>query len=115
MADNPILKKERSILLLDFYGNLLTPRQQEVFALSFEDDYSFGEIGQALDITPQGVHDLIKRGHAQLEKYEAKLGLIAKFESAKIQLEDIFTQLDNLPHADTATISNVKQSLQQLI
>ena len=72
-------------MLFDFYGNLLTEKQREIFIRHYMDDLSLAEIGQLNDITPQAVADLLKRAAAHLEKYEKKLGLIGKFDSIKAQ------------------------------
>lgn len=43
-----------------------------------EEDLSLGEIAEQLRITRQGVSDALKKAKAQLEDYEAKLGLAAR-------------------------------------
>jgi predicted DNA-binding protein YlxM (UPF0122 family) len=70
----------RMSLLFDYYGQLLSERQQEIFSLYHEDNYSRGEIGKEYSISRQGVHDALKKGETALVRYEAKLGLIAKHE-----------------------------------
>ena len=49
------------ILLYDYYGNLLTARQREVFELRYDQALSLGEIGEELGISRQGVHDNLSR------------------------------------------------------
>ena len=39
------------VLLYDYYGNLLTPRQKECLELRYNQDLSLGEIGQILGIS----------------------------------------------------------------
>ncbi len=70
-------KLGRVMLLYDFYGSLLTSKQQEVMRLYYEHDLSLGEIAAELKISRQAVHDILKRAERSLEAYEAKLGLLA--------------------------------------
>ena len=69
--------------LYDFYGELLTERQQQVYESVVLEDYSLSEVAEDLGISRQGVHDLIKRCNKTLEGYEAKLHLVEKFLSIK--------------------------------
>lgn len=62
-------------LLLDCYKRLLTPRQAEAMDLYYNGDLSLFEIGENLGISRQGVHDLIRRAGAQLERFESMLGI----------------------------------------
>ena len=84
------LKKEHTIeerlelsLLYDFYGALLKENQQRMFEASVLEDYNFSEIAQDEGITRQGAYDTVKRATKQLEKYEEKLGLVARFREQK--------------------------------
>ena len=70
-------------LLYDFYGDLLTEHQRQVYEAVVFNDMSLGEIAQEQGITRQGVHDLIKRCDKILAEYEAKLHLVERFEKAK--------------------------------
>lgn len=77
-------------MLYDFYGQLLTAKQQEIWKLYHEDDYSLSEIAQAVGISRQGVHDAVKKAEKSLHEYETKLKLVAKFLST----EQVITTLD---------------------
>ncbi|MGB3912860.1 MAG: YlxM family DNA-binding protein [Thermacetogeniaceae bacterium] len=76
-------KFERMALLSDFYGDLLTERQQEVIRFYYEQDLSLGEIAEHLNITRQAVHDILKRAERALEHYEEKLRLLDSFLKEK--------------------------------
>lgn len=76
-------KFERMALLSDFYGNLLTERQQEVIRFYYEQDLSLGEIAEHLKISRQAVHDILKRAERALEHYEQKLRLLYSFLKEK--------------------------------
>ena len=66
-------------LLYDFYGELLTARQKEIYEDFVLNDYSLGEIAADREISRQGVYDIVKRCRRQLEGYESRLQLVEKF------------------------------------
>lgn len=68
----------RMALLFDFYGPLLTDRQQDVFQMYFHEDLSLGEVGEELGVSRQAIYDIVKRAGTILEEFENKLGLVEK-------------------------------------
>ena len=76
-------------LLYDFYGELLTEHQRNVYEDVIFNDMSLSEIAQEQGISRQGVHDLIRRCDRTLLGYEEKLGLIAKFQKTKEKVTEI--------------------------
>lgn len=76
-------------MLYDFYGDLLTAHQQEVYEAVVFNDCSLSEAAEQFSVTRQGISDLIKRCNKQLSDYEKKLGLVRKYEKAKEQLDQI--------------------------
>jgi len=82
--------------LHDFYGQLLTDRQNMCFTMHYLEDLTMAEVGEALGITPQAVADQIKRTVKILQKYEEKLGLIQHWHNQQAQLKDINLILDEL-------------------
>ena len=76
-------------LLYDFYGELLTDHQKEVYEQFVLEDLSLSEIAEAAGISRQGVHDLVKRCNKILEGYEAKLHLVEKFLSVKDKVQQM--------------------------
>ncbi|MCR4787832.1 MAG: DNA-binding protein [Lachnospiraceae bacterium] len=75
--------------LYDFYGELLTDHQKEVYEDLVYNDLSISEIASSYGISRQGAHDLIKRINNILGNYESKLGLVSRFESIKKQIESL--------------------------
>jgi predicted DNA-binding protein YlxM (UPF0122 family) len=73
----------RLSLLNDFYGSLLTSRQQEVMRLYHEENLSLSEIAEEFGISRQGVHDTLKNAEHAILEYEDKLGLVARLEDTK--------------------------------
>ena len=76
-------------LLYDFYGELLTERQQQVYESVVLEDYSLSEVAEDLGISRQGVHDMIKRCNHTLEEYESRLHLVEKFLCFRKQVQKI--------------------------
>ena len=66
-------------LLFDFYGAMLTPRQQEIFDLYYNDDLSLSEISEQMQITRQAVRDALVRSRAAMDELEQRLGLVERF------------------------------------
>lgn len=76
-------------LLYDFYGELLTEHQRNIYEDAVFNDMSLGEIAEEQGISRQGVHDLIKRCDKILQDYESKLHLVERFEKAKEKVGEI--------------------------
>jgi len=93
----------RRALLFDFYGSLLTPKQQEIYDLYFQQDLSLGEIAQLQEVSRQAVFDLLKRTEEALNSYENKLGLVQKHCECKEiigQLKEELLRLEEKVSAD---------------
>lgn len=87
-------------LLFDFYGELLTEHQREIYEDAVCNDMSLAEIAEQYGISRQGVHDLLKRCSRQLASYEDKLQMVRKFAEAKKTIAKIDALADegkNLP------------------
>ena len=76
-------------LLYDFYGELLTKHQREIYEDAVYQDMSLSEIAEEHGISRQGVHDLIKRCDKLLLGYEDKLHLVERFSRIKEKIEQI--------------------------
>ena len=64
--------------LFDFYGALLTQKQQECLHLHLYDDLSLSEIGEELGISRQAAYDNIHRAARTMQSYEKRLRLVAR-------------------------------------
>ena len=95
-------------LLLDFYGQLLTDRNRETLEWHFGDDLSLAEIAEQLQITRQAVHDRIHQGWNRLNRYEQKLGLVARFQQQRRCIADVIHDLE------TEAFSAAREKLLQL-
>lgn len=115
----------RMTMLYDFYGELLTDRQQEFFDLYYNEDLSLAEIAENYGISRQGVRDVIVRAEGIMTEMEDKTGIIKRFHqmqkqlaSASEHLEKIIAinsskyfdrELDNLAREVKDTIEQMKQ------
>ena len=85
----------KSSLLYDFYGELLTDHQKEIYEDYVLNDLSLVEIAEQRGISKQGVHDLIKRCDKILNEYESKLKLVEKYEVTKKDINKICELANN--------------------
>ena len=103
-------------LLYDFYGDLLTEHQKQVYEAAVFDDMSLGEIAKEQGISRQGVHDLIKRCDKILSDYEEKLHLVERFTIAKEKI----SQMEELTRPDAGMdteeqLSRIRQLTKDLM
>ena len=91
--------------LFDLYGALLTEKQQRCLSMSLYDDYSLSEIGEALGISRQAVHDMLHRSEQVMEDYEARLGLLARRDVERETLVRVYNDLQAL-HTDDEAAKN---------
>lgn len=103
-------------LLYDFYGSLLTERQQKFIELYYGDDLSLGEIAEQFNVTRQAVHDTLKRSEQTLENYEHKLGLVEKFNMEHQSMEDILKLLDQYQaEKNPEVLYQVRQTIETIL
>ena len=95
----------KQTLLYDFYGELLTARQKQVYESVVLEDYSLSEVAEELGISRQGVHDMIRRCNRILEEYEEKLQLVEKFVRIRSQVQKIRLLAEQSGDADIAALS----------
>lgn len=86
----------RLTLLYDFYGELLTQKQKQVYELYYQNDLSLSEIGVELSTSRQAVRDLLVRTEKILIGYEEKLQLMERFMQQKKAVRKMKTILDEI-------------------
>ena len=95
-------------MLYDFYGELLTEHQKEIYEDVVLQDYSISEVAEEKGISRQGVHDLIRRCDRILAGYEEKLHLVEKFRHAKQEvsrIEQLAKESGTQPYEEIARIA----------
>lgn len=85
----------RQTLLYDFYGELLTEHQKQVYEDVVLNDYSLSEVAQSLSISRQGVYDMVKRSTRLLNEYEEKLHLVERFVDLRGKVGEIHKLTEN--------------------
>lgn len=103
-------------LLYDFYGELLTAHQRQIYEAAVFNDLSLSEIAEEQGISRQGVHDLIKRCNRILEGYEEKLGLVSRFTQVKklaAQLNRLTTQYAE--SRDEEVLGNMTRTVREIV
>lgn len=91
-----IEKVARIALLLDFYGGLLTEKQQLCLDMYYNQDLSLAEIAETFTVSRQAVHDILKRAENLLEDYEARLGLLARFLRNRRDLSQVLARITDI-------------------
>ena len=66
------------VLLLDYYGNMLTDKQRDCFDMRYNQDLSLGEIADTLGVSRQAVCDNLTRTEALLRRMEEKIGCVKR-------------------------------------
>ena len=102
-------------LLYDFYGELLTEHQKEIYEQFIVEDLSLSEIAKDAGISRQGVHDLIKRCNKILEEYETKLHLVEKFLSVKEKVHRINELLEESKADESQLMQEIRKISGEII
>jgi len=101
-------------LLMDFYGPLLTQKQNEIMQWYYNDDLSLSEIAELNKTSRQAIHDLIKRCYKQLLSYESKLNLLQKSMNREKEIINFLEYLKNKYSIDNEDIIKYKEKLENL-
>ena len=97
-------------LLFDFYGGMLTEKQQDCFDMRYNQDLSLGEIGEALGVSRQAVCDNLARTEALLRKMEENIGCVRRSLTTRKAVQQIQEAARQLPE-DPTTSHLVRQIL----
>ncbi len=96
-------------MLLDCYGEFLTPHQYRLTELYYCADLSLSEIAEIVGITRQGVRDGIKRGEQILLEMEEKLQFAARLSAFRENYGAIAASLREI-QAQTADVPAVQNA-----
>ena len=85
------------VLLLDYYGAMLTDKQRECFDMRYNQDLSLGEIAEIQGVSRQAVFDNLSRTEALLRRMEENIGCVKRdmlIRSAVREILEAATVLD---------------------
>ena len=68
-------------LRYDFYGELLTARQREIYEAVVFNDMSLSEAAEQYGVSRQGISDMIRRSDKAMAEYEDKLHSIRQYRT----------------------------------
>ena len=77
------------VLLLDYYGGMLTDKQRECFDMRYNQDMSLGEIAETLGVSRQAVCDNITRTEALLRRMEENIGCVKRYMLSRSAVQEI--------------------------
>ena len=80
-------------LLIDFYGDILTERQNEMLNMYYNEDCSLSEIADNFSISRQGVRSVLKKAETILFEMEEKLHLASRFVTVREKSNEIANEL----------------------
>lgn len=83
--------REYICILFDYYGELLTEKQNEYFQDYYFENLTLSEISENNNVSRNAVHKTIKESEEKLLFYEEKLNLYRKSE----QIKNIISNLDD--------------------
>ncbi|VBB05649.1 rna polymerase sigma factor region 3/4 [Lucifera butyrica] len=84
-------------LLYDYYGALLTEKQQQCLEMHYLHDLSLSEIAAEFSVSRQAVHDIIRRAEQILEEHESKLKLVQRHQQDQQVMKKVHELLCSLP------------------
>ncbi|WP_160675671.1 putative DNA-binding protein [Clostridium sp. C8-1-8] len=102
-------------LLLDYYMELLTEKQQDIMNMYYNDDFSLAEIAEINNTSRQAIHDLIKRCDKMLISYEEKLNLLEKSNIRKTKKNEIVEKLTNEYMLSKELVDGIDEILEEII
>ena len=89
-------------LLFDYYGSMLTDKQQQCFDMRYNQDLSLSEIADAMSVSRQAVCDNLARTEALLRKMETNIGCISRGLARRKAVQTILSAAQAL-ETDPAT------------
>ncbi|WP_110953092.1 YlxM family DNA-binding protein [Anaerosinus massiliensis] len=104
-------------ILFDFYGALLTEKQQRCLEMHFLHDLSLSEIADQFSVSRQAIYDIIHRAEQVLTSYEEKLKLVERYQQEQHEIKAIYDVIEHLPEnsSERADIKAVLIKLSKLI
>ena len=97
-------------MLYDYYGKMLTEKQQEYIDMRYNQDLSLGEIAEIQGVSRQAVFDNLARTEALLRRMEENIGCVKRdmqIREAAREILEAAAVLDT--SSDPAVLSAVRR------
>ena len=101
------------VLLLDYYGGMLTEKQRDCFDMRYNQDLSLGEIGQLLGVSRQAVCDNLTRTEALLRRMEENIGCVKRDMKTRAAVQEILSAASVLDTSSDPGVSALAQRIKR--
>jgi len=91
-------------LLYDFYADLLTDKQKDIYHLYFCEDLSLSEIGEKLGISRQAVNFSLKQARRSFDLMEDALGLVRRHLAARNRIDALRASIECKNYSEASKI-----------
>ena len=96
----------RNTLLYDFYSELLTERQKNIYHMYYNDDMTLAEIADRFGISRQAVNFSLKQAQKNFESFENALKLVERHSLICGFLKELRTTLEDSDYTGCITVLN---------
>ena len=98
-------------MLYDYYGKMLTEKQQEYIDMRYNQDLSLGEIAEIQNVSRQAVFDNLTRTEALLRRMEENIGCVKRDMMIRKAARDI---LEAAAVLDTSSDPAVREQAKRI-
>ena len=99
------------ILLYDYYGKMLTDKQQEYINMRYNQDLSLGEIAEIQSVSRQAVFDNLSRTEALLRRMEENIGCVKRDMQIRKAAQEILEAAAQLDASSDPAVLDAKQQI----
>ncbi|MCL2376899.1 MAG: hypothetical protein FWC76_05815 [Defluviitaleaceae bacterium] len=97
----------RNTLLYDFYGDLLTQKQRDIYHMYFCEDMSLAEIGSRCGISRQAVNFSLKQTQKNFDAFEGALKLVERYAATRQHIADLRCAIESKDYSECTKILSV--------
>ena len=108
-------KNMKLAYLLDFYSEVLDEHTRAIMNAYYSDDLSLAEIAELEGISRQGVRHIIKKGEEQLEFFEKRLALAARYDALCAAADSLRLVRGKVAKSDDAELSHCSAVIDEVI
>ena len=101
------------VMLLDYYGNMLTDKQRDCFDMRYNQDLSLGEIALELGVSRQAVCDNLSRTEALLRRMEENIGCVKRHKERREVIQKILDAAAVLDASSDPGVSALAQRIKR--